>query len=312
MAGILNAKHRVIDAIITQEGRRQVADGDLQIKYVTFTDRHTYYQASDSNNVAEDAGDRVYFEATNRHQDQIILETDQEGRLQHFRGGEIEVSGGKILSGSIPTQRLSALTGSQVLESSGKLLENCATNFKEQLIISTNEQFALSQGFDLSSTNVTFKLTNEFPYNTEEDITSASIDDVESLFQDVRLSHLPNFRHLTPINRPDVGSTVGKPLGDYKKINQSPIFTYQDLMNHLKNRESKTVNFSNTSRDNNLIAQFFEFNRDSVEKLAVIDFGEFPDEDPYSPGKRVFFAGKIFNDGYNNTTFVNMFTIVFD
>ena len=57
MAGILNAKHRVIDAIITQEGRRQVAAGDLQIKYVTFTDRHTFYESSGSNNVAADAGD---------------------------------------------------------------------------------------------------------------------------------------------------------------------------------------------------------------------------------------------------------------
>ena len=44
----------------------------------------------------------------------------------------------------------------------------------------------------------------------------------------------------------------------------------------------------------------------------MIDFGEFPDEDPYSPGKRVFFLGKIFTDDLGNKTYVNLFTIIFD
>ena len=65
MAGILDAKQRIMDVIITTEGRRQVAAGDLQIKFATFTDRSAFYQGN-ADGVAEGADDRIYFEATNR------------------------------------------------------------------------------------------------------------------------------------------------------------------------------------------------------------------------------------------------------
>ena len=50
----------------------------------------------------------------------------------------------------------------------------------------------------------------------------------------------------------------------------------------------------------------------SINKLRVIDFGEFEDMDPYSPGKHVFFVGKLFSDEADQQTFINIFTVVFD
>ena len=44
----------------------------------------------------------------------------------------------------------------------------------------------------------------------------------------------------------------------------------------------------------------------------MIDFGDFEDKDPYSPGKHVFFAGKLMNDDTGDKTFINLFTVVFD
>jgi hypothetical protein len=44
----------------------------------------------------------------------------------------------------------------------------------------------------------------------------------------------------------------------------------------------------------------------------MIDFGEFEDSDPFSPGKHVFFVGKLFDDDSLEKTFVNLFTVVFD
>jgi hypothetical protein len=77
-------------------------------------------------------------------------------------------------------------------------------------------------------------------------------------------------------------------------------------------REYEEIKFSETSNDNNIICQILEAKPDGVEKLAIIDYGEFPDADPYSQGKRVFFAGKIYSDGFGIVTYVNLFTIVFD
>ena len=105
---------------------------------------------------------------------------------------------------------------------------------------------------------------------------------------------------------------TGSLLGDYPKFDQPPPITFQDLDVHLKTRQSHVLRFTSTSPDNNIVAQILAVAPGGIEKLSLIDFGEFPDEDPLSPGKRVFFAGKIFKDKPGFFTFVNLFTIVFD
>jgi hypothetical protein len=73
----------------------------------------------------------------------------------------------------------------------------------------------------------------------------------------------------------------------------------------------KTIQFLETSRENNLFCQFFEAATDQIIKLDVIDFGDFPATET-SGARHVFFIGKVFTDGYNITTFVNMFVLVFE
>ena len=316
MAGILNDKKRVMDTIITKEGRRQVAEGELQIKYASFTDMHTFYTGN-TGSIADDASSRLYFEATNRPQDQIIFETDDAGRLMPFVGGEIEISGGKLLSGSGPSptapsgKRLGVINGEAVKSAANRVLNTSATNFQDQYIIGSTDPFSESSLFELYPTNIRYKITDSVPF-TEGSITEASINDVESLFQDVRLSHLPNYRYLPPVNRASAGRTRGKSLGTYTKLNQAQVLTYQDLMAGLENKESVDVRFSDTSKDNNIVCQMLDVRPDGIEKLAIIDFGEFPDEDPYSAGVRVFFLGRVYQDNFGNATFVNIFTVILD
>ena len=83
-------------------------------------------------------------------------------------------------------------------------------------------------------------------------------------------------------------------------------------MKQLLTKESIDLYFSKTSRDNNIIAQIFDVRPDSIEKLDIIDYGEIPDEDPYTPGKRIFFLGKILEDDDGDPTFINIFTLIFD
>ena len=68
MAGILDQKTRVMDFILTDEGRRQIRDGDLRISFASFSDLGAFY-TEESDGVASDAGARIYFEASSRHQD---------------------------------------------------------------------------------------------------------------------------------------------------------------------------------------------------------------------------------------------------
>ena len=316
MAGILDKKQRVMDVLITQEGRRQVAAGQLNFRFASFTDRHAFY-VGNTGSVAYGASDRVYFEASNRPQDQIIFETDANGVINSWVGtGDIRLLQDKILSGSQTSDpddpnRITILTGRDLPTAADSLLYAVGQNFRNQYIIGTQDIFDASNNFEVNPDAYTFKITDSRP-KTHHDIVDAHINNVESLFEDMRLSHLPNYRYLPPVNTKAPGADVGTPLGNYPRLNQDPPLTYSALLAELQNNESFTLNFSDTSLNNNIAAQMLEVTGGGVKKLAIIDFGEFPDEDPYSNGKRVFFLGKIFTDDNGNKTFVNIFTIIFD
>jgi len=146
-----------------------------------------------------------------------------------------------------------------------------------------------------------------------KDIKSANINDVEAFYQDKRLAHLPNFQHLPPINKPFPAlPDIKIPIGNFPRLGQHPIMTYDELQGDLVGLPSKTVIFDPTSRSNTIAAQFFEETFNTIKKLDVIDFGSFLTDDDEFPEKRVFFVGKIFMDGRKSPTFVNLFTLVFE
>ena len=196
MAGILNNKQRIMDTIVTLEGRRQVAAGDLQIRYVSFTDLHTFYDTSGSDGVASPAGERPYFEAINRPQDQIIFETDDAGRLMPFKGGNVEIFGdGRLRYGAtgsvvdsadnvLTGSYLTMATGSQVIKLSKSLVASSSTNFSDQYIIATKEVFSETSDFKIEPDQMTFALRDDFPFK-EGDISEANVDNIESLWQDM-------------------------------------------------------------------------------------------------------------------------------
>ena len=121
MAGILNNKERVMDLLVTREGRRQAASGQLRIHFASFTDCHTFYQASGSFGVAEDATSRIFFEATSRHQDVVVpeLEPSDNSMTVSFKGPDFVIEGKEIATGTfrrgvqITQNKIIALSGSK-------------------------------------------------------------------------------------------------------------------------------------------------------------------------------------------------------
>ena len=80
MVGILDDKKRVLDSLITREGRRQIVGGDLRIRFAAFSDRNAFYQG-DIISGSNDASERLYFETTSMPQDRVTFEADDSGRL---------------------------------------------------------------------------------------------------------------------------------------------------------------------------------------------------------------------------------------
>lgn len=318
MAGILNAKERIFDSIITQEGRAQIAIGKLKAEYYSFSDSGAIYQLDTIISGGLDTTYRLCLESTNLPQDMITLEADDSGKLiGKFPGQaneQIIVSNGQILSGANRQEQV-PVSGSQFNSFAGILLDSSIDNFKKLQILSSPDPIDEKYNeFIVNPKKIEFKITNTNLPIEDHGIESISINEVESLFQDKRLSHLPNFQFLPPVNRAKIGATEKNSLGDYVNVNQTPILSYEDLDLEIKNSRTKgysqNIFFTETSRGNNLLCQFFEISNGQMIKLDVIDFGLFPGENEQTT-RHVFFVGKIFIDNNGSSTFVNIFTLIF-
>lgn len=310
MSGILNNKERIFDFFITDEGRKQISNGTYDIKYVAFSDSHAFYQ-SDELSGSADPTERIYLEASNLPQDQITFEADDSGKLIPFGGSIVNVLGGKILSGT-EAAFLDFVTGSNVFASlSDKLLSSSFENFTKLKTIGTIDFLDDTNNFIVSDNKVRFEINDQFPFK-QEDISEISISSCLKFFQDPRLAKLPNFKYLPPKNKNIFKEETQTLLGDYSKLGQGEVLSYEQISNKLIDRERKTIDFTETSNQNNLHIQIFEGLSFELSKLDIIDYGELfvPNND--FPNKSVYFVGKIFIDEIGNRNFVNIFTIILE
>lgn len=311
MSGILDSKKRMLDSILTREGRRQLAQGALRIEFVTFTDGETFYEL-DATSGSSDASSRIFFEASDLPQDQITFEADDSGRLMPFRNSDLGVIDGKVLSGSSDAF-LQVVTGSAFASLAGTLLSSSIDSFTKLYAVRTDDVFFDEEReFETNTDQLSFVINDQVPFSRRE-VKRASIDKIESLFQDKRLSHLPNFRYLPPVNKPAALGFDPTPLGDFPIIGQrtTPL-TFEELERSIAGREQQVVEFARTTLRSNVVCQIFEMRQDQLLKLDVIDFGELLTSDDAFPVKRVFFVGKVFIDSFGAQTFVNMFTLIFE
>jgi hypothetical protein len=325
MAGILDSKTRVMDFILTDEGRRQVRDGDLRLAFASFSDLGAFY-STDESGAATDASARIYFEASSRHQDRIVVESTL-GVITSFAtsgdAGSYDLNGELVaLSPESPASAFETeiLTGSQVLEASDDILEGITNNFLENQLIAKEDVFSYRQGFELSDDTVDFRPTSQSPIDTwlytsvDDRVRSPTLSSFDSITFDRRFAHFPNFKFLPPINKTGVGSQSGTQLGVYPNLNQPEILTYESLQEELKYKDVHEIRFDPTSRDNNVTIQPFEFDSISgtLKKLVIIDYGVFPNSKKTSAGVHVFFIGKLMSSRDGSLKFLNIFTLEMD
>lgn len=330
MSGLLDAKSRIMDVTVTCEGRRQLASGKLKVEHVSFTDGSTYY-AADLVSGSADASVRVYLENSNLPQDNITFEADDSGRLGSFANGSgLQIKNGQIISYSFDAseeailsgsnQGMSLLSGEQFASTAGTLLASSIDNFTKLRLIGTRDQIFEDDGFAVGNPNISFTINNDRPLKNVDD-HAVHLAGMESLFNDVRLSKLKNFRFLPPVNKikqegvDKTSNDVARyRLGNYRpwgKTNPeglTPAQLEHELLHFEKTGFSKVVTFDPTSRDNRLVGQVFELEHDTLKKLDVIDYGRYVYKGTV---KHAFFVGKVLVDDNETNTFVHLFTLVF-
>jgi len=328
MAGILDSKERVMDFIITQEGKLQAGTGELRVKFASFTDYHTFYETSGSAEIptlADDATNRIFFEAYSRYQDMIVPELTAGSSLRPFRAGDFSVVGGNIASGTFRTGMITQLdfilSGNDLPSMTPLVMDGITKNFNEQRIIGSIDEFSFSNDFVMSPNTVNFSIDKNTEYFRHDDSSASdavSLENIPSLFSDRRFSRFSNFMYLPPQNVPLPGEITGSQLSNYVNLNEKSKETLDELMSTLTGKQVSEVYFSTTSRSNNIVCQLFESDISGVDKLSIVEFGAFDDANPtspdslLSPGRRVFFAGKLTRDSTGAETFLCIFTIIID
>lgn len=310
MSGILNSKERIFDLIITEEGKRQLADNSYEIKFAAFADGNVFYQ-SDEISGSADATSRIYLEASNLPQDQITFEADDSGKLFPFGGSNLEIFGGKIMSASAG-KYLQFITSSVDFASLGDvMLSSSFENFKKLSTIGTLDFLDETNNFILSDDKLKFSITSNAPIE-QDDVNEISVNNLTKFFQDPRLSRIPNFQYLPPKNKRKFRETETRNLGNYPKLGQGKFTSFEEIEARLINKENNLVEFIETSNQNNVHIQVFENTSNELLKLDILDFGEmFIDGDDF-PSKHIYFIGKVFLDEAQNRNFVNLFTVVME
>ena len=301
MAGILDSKSRIMDVVITEQGRRQLASGKMKIEFATFTDAGSFY-ADGGGGIIEDPSNRIYFEAaSDLPSDLITFETDDAGFLIPYRADNF-AAGGKNLTISGSARSTDNITGA-----SSAISNAIFESWNNLQVIGSIDPIDDTQGFTLSRQAIAFSIVENFPF-AQGDVKTAVVDDIESLNHDVRLSNLQNFKYLPPVN--SAGVLAGLPLGSFPNMNESADADRQAFESRIAGLEFADVEFIETSIENNFVMQAFELSGDDgIIKLDVIDYGSRPSTANQTIMTRTLFAGKILKDGFGNPTFVNIFTI---
>ena len=217
--------------------------------------------------------------------------------------------------------RMNVLTGSDLPAAAPDLLSGITQNFGDLRIIGSVDQYSLTQDFAVTSDVKQFKIYSDTKYFRSSEGSSdgaVQTENVPSIFSDSRFSRFPNFLFLPPENLPLPGFTSGSVLAEYPRLNEKPPETLDEVLAQLVGKQKSEISFSSTSRFNNLVCQVFENSTMGVDKLSIVDFGNFDDENPgspesyLSPGRRVFFAGKVRRDSSGAETFLCLFTIIID
>jgi len=341
--GFLDSRTRILDTIITLQGRGQIAAGKLKAEFYSFTDYGAFYAQDTSTSASLDGTRRIYLEASNLPQDMITFESDDAGKLVSFRSSPTLVRNGQILtvvssgldaSGSNGAGKVFLPAEDNIFASMADgLLSSSMDAYANNYILGSPDVFDENRAsFLLGRTAAAFKISEQAPI-APGDQPLGDVETTDGLFVDSRLSHLPNFQYLPPINKFRPGDTTVSLLGNYPNLNQRPQLTFEDVQREIATAERKgysvNIPFQETSRTNNLVCQMFEVGNNEIVKLDIIDFGLFnlagedislserkrQNKDPRNRAdisKHVFFVGKVFTDSLGVHKFINLFTLIFE
>jgi len=312
--GLLDPKSRILDVVLTEQGREALARSGLKIAYYSLSDSTAFYETDVSGSL--DVTARVYSEiASDLPQDVISLLTDDSGHVTRVRSTAMSgsVYGGQVLEGAyLATQ---VLSGAAFASTAGSILSSSLDNLRNNFVLGTVDEFFEDEEFKLGPSKVNFSLGGSTTRAGATTDGIANVSTLESFFQDPLLSHVPNFQYLPPVNkRRQSEDGPQSRLGQYSALGGNIQMGFDDVKKELNGARNsgnlRTFKFDPAPRENNVHLQFFEQTDSDMMKLDVVDFGTHRGE--IGEPVRVLFVGKVYYDDFDVETFVRLFTVTLE
>lgn len=305
---MLDSKKRLVDTIITEEGRRQLAANTFKPVFYSFSDVSAVYSTTDteSSGSSPEQGQAtiVSFEAMSLPQDQVAFESDDAGNLAVFNSKnnyfqvpesvttDVSQSVLRIIGGSLVQGwnlgEPSPVTASVLFSSlANSILSGSTENFQRLgLLQSPDLLYPNRNQFLVSTSSIAFNINTAlaekmFPGGMQ----TGTLEATEDMFADKHLSHADAFQFLPPVNKLGVNdlNVTAATIGNYFAAipGLSRIDGIPDLIRCFNQPNGSgvmpraTINFSQTTTDNRLMCQVFEVGNAKLSKLDVVDFGVF-------------------------------------
>ena len=286
--GILDPNTRIVDTILTVEGRRQLAKGGLDISFYTFDDAGVIYD-DDGHGIVYDAGQRPVLEARQLPQDTLVSDANELGELLTSISGSVTIVGGRafMVSGSDSIAATPADDDAVI----ASLDPTTALQFLSPL----HTVSALDAGaFDIKPATVNFAVLDSAPVSSRQQVADA--DHIDPFFADPTLAHILNFAYLPPQN-PD-----GTPLGNYPPIGPNDVPDDASIMSLLSSSQRSTVWMSPTPVENRIAVQMVAVTNGKVNRLAAVDRGTIGTS-------RIVHYGRVFRNSVGQFVFCRLFTL---
>ena len=248
MSGILNKKQRIMDFSLTRNGYEQTQNGDLRIKYATFTDKDAIYDVEENTvDIADISSMPFNFETFNTYLDDISPEIDLSSYsfdsdlnnnirlVTDYDKSFIRVNNGHVSSSTID---LSSVFN--------KIVNTVSSSLDKQSII-LSDNFVNIDFFSKARMNIDIKVSK---VNDEQSISSIdSVISLNNLNNDL-LSNLNTQNYFTMQDNTAVINDKNL-IEDSRLINKLPYkFLPPDNMNIAAiTKNNKIFNFYNYNED---------------------------------------------------------------
>lgn len=339
MAGILDRKERILDVILTEEGYKQMQNGDIRFVYATFSDKDSVYH-SDENNIFLSGNINFRHEASSNYFDYISPEIDLN------RGANYNITLGDTNAISI-LENLNNLNDQTqtFLTASSKIDSHISDLLKKHTILLTTS----SLDKDELVLKGNYNIDEYYHYNINNNTAETSIQDIVNVNEinlikdDARFSDKLNYLFLPPVNKNNtqLGTYISRQENKNKILVKKgiPEFNENFLLNSIeeiknnKNIPRTEFYIDRLKNNNNFIFQVYENDvlKNELNKLVTIDHGDvfIINNEGRRQYKRVFSIGKLFQIEKNKSdptlresdkqiritsfySFTNIFTVIFE